>query len=171
MLLRLIFSLVVSVLWWFYNCAFSLWRPDYWVGWVWVVKECNSYQCQKTNKMVGVDILYDLVFFLYNFCCNWNLNRVFYLECIFKILLKDKIQSFVFLVALSFALQVVRKKVFAPWCCSCLWLYFYMGWRPWSWAFQCGEVSIFFFYPFSDILSDAICNIFLLLIGQSGILS
>ena len=74
-------------------------------------------------------------FILYNFCYNWNLNHIFIEKWIFKILRKKKIQFFVFLFLFSFALQVVRKKVFAPRCCSCIWLYFYMGWRPWSWTF------------------------------------
>lgn len=64
MLWRLMFALVVSVLWWFYNFAFSLRRSDYWVGSVWVVKECNPYQCQEANEMVDVLI----------FCMIWVIS-------------------------------------------------------------------------------------------------
>ena len=70
------------------------------------------------NKQNGrcVGILYDLGYFiLYNFCCNWSLILVLHSERIFK----KKIQFLVFLF-LSFALEVVRKKVLASLCCSCI---------------------------------------------------
>lgn len=37
------------VFWWLHNSAISLWWTDEWMGWVRVVKACNSCQCKEAN--------------------------------------------------------------------------------------------------------------------------
>ena len=55
--------LFLLVFWGFHYLALPLWWPHKWVGSVWVVKTCHSYQCEEANKMVAVRV-YSIMFSL-----------------------------------------------------------------------------------------------------------
>lgn len=78
-----------------------------------MVKECNPCECQETNKVVSGDILYALGYFsCISFVVIGTLITSFFRmhTCILVI----GGFNFFLLSLLSFAFQVVCKKVFAP---------------------------------------------------------
>lgn len=57
--------LFLLVFWRFHYLALPLWWPHKWVGSVWVVKACHSYQFEEANKMVTAwvySIMFSLAF-------------------------------------------------------------------------------------------------------------